>query len=359
MVLKSEMYLLILISLLAFTSCNGQSNKKDPSKEPLGQVVEKLDDDIWTIYQDKKDHYWFGSNTNGVYRYDGKTLVLFSTPDGLIDNSIRGIKEDTAGNLFFETPSDIYKYDGKTIQSLTPIFSPNNQWKSESNDLWFNCIGNNLYRYDGENLFELRLPEQDLKKAFGYEVTGVPFQNMNNSPYAVYGIDKDKAGNLWFGTVTAGVFRYDGKSFLWIAEQELSTLPDGRVPGVRSILEDKTGHFWLSNFISKYKIIDNDSIVTYEKFQRFDPSNQIFNGRLAYFNSGLVDVDGNLWMTTYGGGVWFYDGVSLQNFPVKKGEDDVLLISIYEDNTGVLWLGTHNGGVYRFNGKKFHKFDIN
>ena len=60
--------------------------------------------------------------------------------------------------------------------------------------------------------------------------------NNNNSPYAIYGLNKDKDGNIWFGTVTAGVFRYDGTSFLWIAEKELSTLPDGRVLGVRSIL---------------------------------------------------------------------------------------------------------------------------
>ena len=81
-----------------------------------------------------------------------------------------------------------------------------------------------------------------------------------------------------------------------------------------------------------------------------------FKNRFQYFNSGLLDDNGDLWMATYTGGVWKYDGEELFNFPIKDGEKEVLLISIYKDNKGVLWLGTDNAGVYRFNGKEFEKF---
>ena len=63
-------------------------------------------------------------------------------------------------------------------------------------------------------------------------------------------------------------------------------------------------------------------------------------------------------MTTYTGGVWKYDGEELSNFPVKDGEKEVLLISIYKDNQGVLWLGTDNAGVFKYNGKDFVKFEL-
>ena len=66
---------------------------------------------------------------------------------------------------------------------------------------------------------------------------------------------------------------------------------------------------------------------------------------------------GNLWMTTYTGGVWKYDGNKLRNFPIKDGKTEVLLISIYQDNKGVLWLGRDNAGVYKFNGESFEKFE--
>jgi len=159
--------------------------------------------------------------------------------------------------------------------------------------------------------------------------------------------------------VSAGAFRYDGHSFLWVGEKELSTLPDGRVPGVRSMIEDKDGNMWLSNFISKYKISENDTSATYEKLVGIPPSNELLQDRLPYFNSGLTDKQGNLWMTTYGGGVWKYDGDTLLNFPVINGVTEGLLISIYQDNQGVLWVGTDNVGVFRFDGVGFKKFEPN
>ena len=149
----------------------------------------------------------------------------------------------------------------------------------------------------------------------------------------------------------AGAFRYDGKSFLWIGEKELSILPDDIAPGVRSMIQDKNGYFWLSNFKSKYKIEPNT--LEYKKIKGVE------KGKPYYFNSGLSDNNENLWMTTYGGKVWKYDGKTLSDFEIKNGEKDVLLITIYQDNNGVLWLGTDNDGVYKSNGETFEKFEPN
>jgi len=338
-------------------SCSEQNTAIQNQTEAKGESVFGLDHKTWHIYQDQKDNYWFGSNGNGVFHYDGKKLIQFTQKDGVVDNAIRGIQGDHLGNVFIETPKGVSKYDGNTFATLQPIIAASNEWKLEPTDLWFNCNGNpnEVYRYDGDNLFELTLPRQKLKETFGTEAQGLSFSGMNSSPYSVFGIDKDKAGNLWIGTIVAGAFRYDGNAFLWVGEKELSTLPDGRVPGVRSMLEDKEGNMWLSNFISKYKLTDNGS--TYEKLVGIDPANELLQDQLPYFNSGLSDQEGNLWMTTYGGGVWKYDGEELLNFPVINGVTEALLVSIYQDNQGVLWLGTDNVGVFRYNGETFEKFE--
>jgi ligand-binding sensor domain-containing protein len=63
-------------------------------------------------------------------------------------------------------------------------------------------------------------------------------------------------------------------------------------------------------------------------------------------------------MTTYGGGIWKYDGKTLTNQEVKKGAENVLLVSVYQDNKGTIWLGTDNDGVYKQNGDKFEKFEL-
>ncbi len=216
--------LILLLSILAtFLSCKGQDNAENKETQnnsnSIGKLVSELDNQIWVIYQDQKENYWFGSNGKGVFYFDGENLKQITTKDGLVDNQIRGIQGDNLGNIFIETPEGISKYDGKEFTTLLPIASSSNEWKLEPNDLWFGYNANDLYRYDGKSLYELQLPRKDLKKAFGMDTEGVPFGSNNNSPYTVYGVDKDKEGNVWFGTVTAGAFQYDGNSFLWIAEK--------------------------------------------------------------------------------------------------------------------------------------------
>ena len=353
MIINSVKIILLIFVSSIFHSCNGQLKSEHQNYETetieIGKVVSEIDNQIWKIFQDSKGKYWFGSNGRGVYKLDGNKLKLFSTKDGLVDNAIRGIQEDINGNIYIETPEGISKFDGKQFTTLKAIKSSYNQWKLKPNDLWFGYNAYDLYRYDGDSLFELKLPRKDLKKAFGIETEGVPFKGLNNTPYAVFGINKDKDGNILFGTATAGAFRYDGNSFLWFGEKELSTLPDGRVPGVRSMIQDKNGYFWLSNFISKYKIEPNN--LQYEKIKVIE------NKELKYFNSGITDEDGNLWMTTYGNGVWKYDGKMLTKIEVKKGTENVLLVSIYQDKKGTIWLGTDDDGVYKQNGEKFEKFN--
>ncbi len=352
MVFNSVKIILLIFISSNFLSCNGQvkSEHKQTGTENLeiGEATSELDNQIWKIFQDSKGKHWFGSNSKGIYYLDGNELKLFTTIDGLVDNSIRGIQEDKDGNIYIETPEGISKFDGKQFTTLMAIKSSYNKWKLDIHDLWFGYNAYDLYRYDGDSLFELKLPRKDLKKALGIEPEGVPFKGLNNTPYAVFGVNKDKDGNIWFGTATAGAFRYDGKSFLWFGEKELSTLPDGRVPGVRSMIQDKDGYFWLSNFISKYKIEPNN--LQYEKIKVIEKK------ELKYFNSGIVDKDGNLWMTTYGNGIWKYDGKTLTNLDLKKDTVNILLVSVYQDNNGTIWLGTDNDGVYKQNGETFEKY---
>ena len=220
-----KIFLLVLISSTVL-SCKGQEKKEEKISETksfeIGKTVLNLDDRIWVIFQDTQDNYWFGSNGKGLYHFNGKNLKLITSEDGLIDDQIRGIQEDKKGNIFIETPKGVSKFDGKSFTNLEVVISPTNQWKLEPNDLWFNCNGNanNVYRYDGKNLYQLKLPKQDIKNTLGI--------TESENPYTVFGIDKDKSGNVWFGTVLAGAFRFDGISFLWIGEKELSRLESGQ-----------------------------------------------------------------------------------------------------------------------------------
>lgn len=357
--IHSNQIILLILVLSSLISCNSQVKIEDtqPGTKTFerSSITSELDNEIWVIHQNQNGIFWFGSNGNGVYQLDGKELKQYTVNDGLVDNQIRGIQEDSNGHIYLETPSGVSKFDGTKFITLKILEPTNSKWKNNPTDLWFNCNGNHLYRFDGESLHDLQLPEMDLT------LLNIDFdkhmEDLNYSPYSVYGIDKDKEGNIWFGTVKAGAFRFDGKSFLWIGEQELSTLPDGRVPGVRSMIQDNDGYLWLSNFYSKYKITPG-SPKGYEKLKATSLPKDIIQDKILYFNSGISDHEGNLWMTTYSGGVWKYDGNALSNQEIHNGKETVLLVSIYEDNNGTIWLGTNNDGVYKQNGQRFEKFKI-
>ncbi|UTW61234.1 hypothetical protein KFE98_14585 [bacterium SCSIO 12741] len=238
-----------------FLSCQEEVNTPSTS-QTIGQEVEFIDPSIWAIFQDQNKVYWLGSKDNGVYRYDGKGLVHYTQEDGLVSDQIRGIQSDSSGHLFFDTSEGISRFDGNTFTTLVPMESDEKNWKIEPGDLWFNQIGlkSGVFRYDGENLYHLTFPDFDWKERFGYPMPDFRF----GAAFGVYGIHQDKAGNMWFGTPLAGVIRFDGESFLWIAEKELTELEDGRVPGIRFILEDKQGDFWLSHCLNRYEFVPRD-----------------------------------------------------------------------------------------------------
>lgn len=355
--------LLFFSVLTILTSCNGQPkrnayNAPDFSQRIVqGDTVIKLGDHLWYVFQDKKNNYWFGSDGEGVYRYDGKTILNFTTKHGLSNDQIRQIQEDTVGNMYFSTLDGINKYDGKQFTTLNSIKS--NVWKSEPTDMWFYMLGktdeHGPYRYDGKNLYNLEFPKHYLHDEF--MANGI---NPFFSPYEIYCIYKDRKGAMWFGTSVFGACRFDGKTIKWMYENDLTIVPEGGTFGIRSIYEDKEGAFWFCNTWHRY-IFDFDKTAKSDRLQ-YQKTNGIGNANIfsgddyIYYLSIVEDNNGNIWLTTWDKGVYKYDGKTITNYAVKDDRKDVNLVSMYKDNQGNLWLGTPENGAFQFNGNAFERF---
>lgn len=71
------------------------------------------------MLEDKDGKIWIGTEA-GVCLYDGKTLTCFTTKDRLINNDVWSIWEDRAGNLWVGTRNTgLCSYDGKTFTHFT------------------------------------------------------------------------------------------------------------------------------------------------------------------------------------------------------------------------------------------------
>jgi ligand-binding sensor domain-containing protein len=340
--------MVICYSLTAFISCQGQDKhtaNTGTTTRAIGRVVSEIDKSIWVIFQDRHNYYWFGSNGQGVYRYNGKDITQFTIKDGLSSNRIRGIQEDRLGNLYFDTVDGVTKFNGSNFTSLVPVKSAFRKWELQPDDLWFKRNGDltGAYRYDGDTLHQL-------------DFSTITTRNVN-SKFAVYSIYKDKRGYIWFGTLTAGVARFDGVILKWIFENELETLEDGRAPAIRSILEDQDGYFWFSNLLYQYDIKTGDQKeIQYDRIKRIEMSKQQEKMVLPYYTSAVLDNE-NIWMTNYNEGVWTYDGKKLTRYPINDNGTNVLTMFVYRDHAGSIWVGTDNSGVYKFTGNTFKKFN--
>jgi ligand-binding sensor domain-containing protein len=354
--------ILLIGMLAAVTSCNGQSSAKaenstgKPAVE-AGVTVSRLGDSIWQVYQDRKNNLWFGSNGQGVFRYDGKTIRNFTTKSGLCNDSIRQILEDESGNMYFSTLGGINKFDGERFTTLHPVKS--NEWKLEKNDMWFYMLGkrdeHGPYRWDGKNLYNLQFPQHFLHDEF-YAKGINPFF----SPYEIYSIYKDRSGALWFGTSVFGACRFDGKTLKWMYERDLTIVPNGGSFGIRSVYEDRQGSFWICNTMHRY-IFDLEETartdrLKYRKVTGIGNAQAFGGDDCIYYSASIEDNQGNIWLTTWAQGVYRYDGKNITHYPVKEGSKNVNLVSMYKDNQGSLWLGTPENGTFRFNGKAFERF---
>src|SRR6185369_10410464 len=146
--------------------------------------------------------------------------------------------------------------------------------------------------------------------------------------YDVYTTFKDSKGRLWFGTSMLGACRYDGSTFAWAGTGENGSF------GVRSIVEDKDGKFWLSNTKSRFAEDPTPPPAPTEPAAaapRYRKELGIATDAdpFSVFISAVKDKDGNLWLATLGAGVFRYDWTKMTHFPVTHDGKPIRGFSVY------------------------------
>jgi ligand-binding sensor domain-containing protein len=361
------LYMISLLFALTFLTSFKNQNQADANSKTelnqrthIGTTVSEISNTIRSIFQDSKGNYWFGTDGDGLYRFDGKNIILFTTKDGLCHNQIRTIQEDKSGNIWLATGGGVSRFDGQHFTTITGQINNilPSAWKVVDTDLWFDAP-HGAYRYDGNSLIFLQFPKTNSDSVYTAQY---PY---NPDPYAIYSVLKDSKGNVWFGTESKGVVCFNGTTFSLFNKDGL----DGAA--VRAIFEDKNGIYWFSNNglglfrydgkniinFTEEKGLSNPAYVKAIKENIGGLSKQTSKaGTLSSVMAIAEDNSGNLWVGTYDSGVWRFDGKNITNYTTKDGLTGNAIMSIYKDSKGDLWFGVDKGGVCRFNGKSFEKF---
>ena len=188
------------LDYLPFVRSNSKTKASDPFK--LSRYG------VYCILKDNKGNVWFGTQAEGVCRSDGKNLTWFKEK-GLAGPAVLSMFEDSRGNIWFgNNGAGLFRYDGKTLTNLTEEKG----------------LANPDFRVSGKGCLETMA--------------------------RVYSINEDNSGNIWIGTVDAGVWKYDGNNLTNY------TTRDGLTSNaINTIYKDKNKELWFgtdSNGICKF-----------------------------------------------------------------------------------------------------------
>jgi ligand-binding sensor domain-containing protein len=342
MPLKLPLFPLLIAA--CFTSCNGQQQPAShstavESSAAVGTVVSCVGADSSCNFQardllrDTKNNFWYITNGDGVFRDDGKTITRFTAKDGLCSNFVWKIDEGKDGKLWFKTRDGICYFDNNKFIT-PPVEDPTYPIS------FYNYLKDDLsvgHYYNGISLVRIELPFTS------------PIVNKSASPasYVVYCNTRDRKGNIWFGTQSAGVCCFDGKTYTWLNDKELGIT-------VRCIFEDQQGIIWIGNNgggLFRYDPVSGElhNFSREHQLHNPDPDNFGKAGTLSRVWTINKDLQGNLWIGTIDNGVWMYDGKKVRQYTTSYGLGIDNIWVIYNDRNEKLLFGTEGAGVYEIN----------
>ncbi len=168
-------------------------------------------DSIWGIAQDSQGFLWFGT-FDGLNRYDGNDFKLYrhdpDDPHSLSGNTIRGLLEDHTGVLWISTwTKGLNQFDRSTERFMRYQHDPDDP-HSLSND------NNSLFYEDQAGMAWIATGAGGVSildrggKPFRH-YRAIPGDPNSLSQNAVRSIYEDRAGVLWVGTNSGGLNQFD------------------------------------------------------------------------------------------------------------------------------------------------------
>ncbi|MBW8051474.1 MAG: SpoIIE family protein phosphatase [Cytophagales bacterium] len=316
-----------------------------------------------TIFEDSHHYVWLGTD-KGIFRlsqvhgadsglkivdpeFSGEIPTIigenFTVEDGLAHNSTVAILEDKSGNLWFGTQMGLCKIDSKYMNP-DKIIAGSAQHKSGfqmeitiekylygkeiksllediKGDIWIGTLGAGVWKYDGWDFSILTIKQ-------GIFSDGI------------WSIINDRENNVWLGTDGGGVIKCIEAKFTSITQR------DGLSSNmVLSILEDRKGNLWFGAHNGVNKVVENGhsgKLFNKKTFYYYNQSNG-FSSKEIW--SVIEDKRGNIWFASYGDGIFKLPPKSNKflNYNKSDGLVNNELRVLYEDKAGNIWVGTRGG----------------
>lgn len=305
--------------------------------------------EVQRLYQDRDGYIWIAT-VNGLYQYDGYQLKSFKsnlhTPNYISNNNIHSIMEDYDSNLWIGTSNGLNILDKKTgniTKANTNIFDNNYISSMTITDDKTMIIGSDqgLFYYD--------------KKDKDFHLITWKSDRGSMPRTSVQSLLKDSRGDIWIGTWSEGLFRYNPK------EKKLYEYNIDTRNSAHTLFEDSKGRLWVGTWESGLYLLENKYDMSNLKWTHISEQNSSKNlvDNIIYAISE-DPYSQRIWVGTRSGLSIIHDNTGNEKrFSIinhKAGSENDIpyneVNAILRDHSGMMWLGMLGGGIYTINTQK-------
>lgn len=315
-------------------------------------------EDVFSIFQDRKGYLWFGTNS-GAVRYNGREMFVYDESHGLLSGSVRDISQDSTGSMFFATNSGVSEFrqdrvirnyfTGTSFKKVL-IDSRNNKWLVGDDGLYLLTANgdeksvNSAFPELPRQIYNLTIePDSDriiLATSLGaYLLDYEQSKLMRLNDMDAFSVYVDVNDSLWIST-KSGLYitamdrleKEGYKSQMFNLNRQL----DFPVEIFTDIRTNNFGSVWLISDSKIYQVISTD-----QKPILYEDEIGIRNNNILSF---LADKEDNIWIGFSGGLQRLTNRKGLRNF--YPGIINSFIYSIFEDRLGRIWINSNNGLYY-------------
>lgn len=354
-------YSILLLSLFLLSGLEALGQFEAQSQVKHYNIQQGLSQGVVnSIAEDDQSLLWFATE-DGLNRFDGYDFKVFkynqNNNNGFTDNFIQSLYKDSQGILWISSRSGLLKFN-PDLETFTlfkheftssAISTPNDVsfiTEGSANNLWIAWYGNGFGSFDKTN-----------NNFTPYNKAKLPSLSSDQTVSLL----EDDYGILWVGTQNGGLNVFNVSNGKIVDKIEALSNPS-ELPShnIRCIVQDNRKNIWIGT---------SHGLVVYlrerNEFLKFDGVRNDVGSKSIF--SLTADSNENLWIGTQGNGLFRLDlrqfnTQSVSRFVFNRIEnlDDYdisrrTIQSFYEDSNGNLWIGTFGDGVYMV-GKDKEKF---